>query len=673
LKKTPASLIFLLWTGIIITIFYVVPKPNLHFLSGLTKTIWTILVAALLLFNAYVLGTKVLKFIKFQYLDAIDRLILSLGIGLGGLGLLGLVFSALQLANASLLTIFQFVLGALSISSGTLKNLRRDIKEFNTHWRGFFSQLNPFTKLALMLPFLFSFLLTLTPPFESFDALSYHLALPERLLQLGGLRAIDIPAFWYPNITDYAYLWSLAMAAERAAQMLHLSWAVLAVLLLWRWTVKIRGIEIGRKTLLLIASLASLPLVSSWAYADMALVFYAVAALYALTNFKSTENRSWLYLLGIMAGFAMSVKYTSFTVPLACGFLLLLNRPFNKAFRSAYQFSLIALFVALPWYVRNAIIMHNPFYPFLFDGLFWDSFRSAWYSNADTGIGWDFIQILMIPLNMILGHRELSPVDGRIGPLFLVLLPFTLWILFNRPQRDSTLSLRSGHAETWSLRSIGIFAAFSFLAWTLGVINSADLWQVRFFFPALIPLAIPTALGWDYISRLDSPKLRVSYLVNAIVMVVIGLTMLDTGLFVLERNPLAVAFGAQSRERYIERVNPSYAELIQLMDELPADANVYSLYEPRSYNLPRSTQPDLVLYNFAHDLHHYETTDDIIQRWNSEGYTHIIIYERGVDITFSSNLSEEDIARQFALNEIRDKLGLVSQTSDGVYSLYKIP
>jgi hypothetical protein len=156
-------------------------------------------------------------------------------------------------------------------------------------------------------------------------------------------------------------------------------------------------------------------------------------------------------------------------------------------------------------------------------------------------------------------------------------------------------------------------------------------------------------------------------------MVVIGLTMLDTGLFVLERNPLAVAFGAQSRERYIERVNPSYAELIQLMDELPADANVYSLYEPRSYNLPRSTQPDLVLYNFAHDLHHYETTDDIIQRWNSEGYTHIIIYERGVDITFSSNLSEEDIARQFALNEIRDKLGLVSQTSDGVYSLYKIP
>ncbi|HSM70942.1 MAG TPA: hypothetical protein VK851_05315, partial [Anaerolineales bacterium] len=299
--------------------------------------------------------------------------------------------------------------------------------------------------------------------------------------------------------------------------------------------------------------------------------------------------------------------------------------------------------------------------------------RSAWYSNAGTGIGWDLTQILLIPLNMILGHRELSPIDCRIGPLFLILLPMTLWILFKRPRRDTALRLRSGQAETWSLRSIGIFAALSFLTWTFGVINSAVLWQVRFFFPALILLAIPTALGWDHISRLDSPRSRISYLVNVVITVVISLTLLDTGLFVLERNPLGVAFGTQARERYIERVNPSYAALIQLMDELPADANIYSLYEPRSYDLPRPIQPDLVLYNFAHDLHLYRTTDEVIQHWKSVGYTHILIYERGVDITFSSDLSEEDIARQIALNEIRDKLSLVSQTSDGVYSIYKIP
>jgi hypothetical protein len=53
-----------------------------------------------------------------------------------------------------------------------------------------------------------------------------------------------------------------------------------------------------------------------------------------------------------------------------------------------------------------------------------------------------------------------------------------------------------------------------------------------------------------------------------LIAIVITLTIFDNGIFVLQRNPLAVAFGAQSRAKYIERVNPSYAALIQIMDEL---------------------------------------------------------------------------------------------------------
>ena len=60
-----------------------------------------------------------------------------------------------------------------------------------------------------------------------------------------------------------------------------------------------------------------------------------------------------------------------------------------------------------------------------------------------------------------------------------------------------------------------------------------------------------------------------------------------------------------------------------LMDELPIDANVYSLFEPRTYGLPRPTQPDAIVSNFAHDVYLYKTPEAIIQHWKSEHYTHV--------------------------------------------------
>ncbi|HAV77030.1 MAG TPA: hypothetical protein DCX53_06725, partial [Anaerolineae bacterium] len=437
-------------------------------------------------------------------------------------------------------------------------------------------------------------------------------------------------------------------------------WGAISALLLWHWAARTWNIEVGRKTILLLVSIPSLPLLASWAYADMALCFYAAASLFTLTQFKTSPADSWLRIMGVLCGFAMGVKYTSFVVPLACGLLLLSHRPLKQGLRNAAHFSLIALLTALPWYLRNAFLMGNPFYPFVFGGRYWDTFLAQWYSGSGTGIGWDIFQLILLPFNAVLGYRDANFFDGRMGPLFLILFPITLWILIKRPFQNP--------AQNWPLISITLFSALSFLAWTVGVINSSALWQTRLLFPALLPFAIPTALGWDALTKLDSPKLRVSFLVNALIAVVIALAIFDVGLFVFRRNPLAVVFGAQSREEYIHRVNPSYAELMQLMEKLPATALVYSLYEPRSYNLPRLTQPDAIVSNFAHDLFLYQTTDEVVQAWKAQGYTHILIYERGADLTLA-----DDPSRLAELNYTRDSLILLSRTPDGVYSIYLIP
>jgi hypothetical protein len=631
----------------------------------LADTLRTLSVATLLLFNAYAIGRRITSWLGLKSIDAVDRFLLGCGTGLGALGLLGLGFSAAQLAREILLTIFQLSLGIIFIISGDMRKLNDDIRALGINLNLVFSQFSLFTKIAIILPLIFSFLLTLVPPFEAFDALLYHLAEPAKVLQQGGLRPVDNAPFWFPNITENVYLWALGMGTERAAQIIHLAWGTLAALLLWHWAVRVWDIEIGKKSLLLLAAIPSLPMLASWAYADMALVYYAIAALYVITSHYLQQHSAWLYAAGVFTGLAMGVKYTSFVLPLACGLLLLFRRPFRNAFYSAAQFSLIALLIALPWYVRNAVMMGNPFYPFVFGGRYWDGFLSDWYADAGTGIGWNALQISLLPLNTILGHHDVTFSDGRTGPLFLILAPFALWILLSRTRRDS--------AKGWSLLAIGIFSLLSFIAWTLGVINSSALWQARLLFPALILFAIPTALGWESLKAFDTSKMRISFLLNVLIAIVIALTLFDTGIFVLQRNPLAVAFGAQSRERYIERVNPSYAALMKIMDQLPLNAYVYSIFEPRSYDLPRSIQPDPILYNFAHDHYRFHTSSKIVGHWKSEGYTHILIYERGLQFMTETRPDRMTSEVQEAFRETIQSLRFMSQTPDKVYTIYQIP
>lgn len=669
--KRYTGALFLLWTGVIIVAYYVVQKPGLwHSFTGLADTFWTLLVAGLLLFNSYGLGKRTLRLFKFESQEPIDHLLLSLGIGLGVLGLLGLFVSVIQLAHKEILTLLQFSLLIFFLLKNDIQHIRTDFNSLLSRLNLTFSQYNPFTQLTLFSLLTFSFFLTLVPPFEAFDALFYHLTQPAWVLQNGGLRAVDIaPHFWFPNLTENVYLWALGLGSERATQMLHFAWMLLSALLLWHWSAKVWNAEIARKTLLILASMPALPLLASWAYADMALVYYSIAAIYAFAQYCITKGNHWLAVIALMSGFAMSVKYTAFVVPLACGLLLLFHRPILKSISTAAQFSLIAILTALPYYARNAIFMHNPFYPFVLGGLYWDDFRAAWYADSGTGIGWDAIEILLLPINTLLGHHDANFFDGRMGPLFLILAPFTIWVLISRARMQSARD----SAQGWSLQAIGVFSLVGFAAWTAGVINSSALWQGRLLFPVLIPFAIPTALAWDSLQTFDTSRLRISFLINALVGIILILTIFDNAIFVLQRNPLAIAIGAQTRQRYIERINPSYAALMSLMEELPADANVYALFEPRTYGLPRPTQPDAIIYNFADDVYRYQTSNDVIAHWRAEGYTHVIVYERGLDFMIEFGESKFTSATQSIFQEIVNKLDLVAQTPDQVYSIYQIP
>ncbi len=671
-KRLIGALTFFVWMATAIAAFYVVQKPTmLAALPGLWDTIWSISLTVLLIANACCLGLELSRYLKPTDFNSGITVIISTGLGLGFFGIAGLVIAALGMPHPLIFGGIQFGLIVLFWWRKTWHLLWKQVQDISIKWNLIASQTPLPIRIVIGLAFSLIFVLALAPPAEAFDALLYHLVWPARILADSGIQPYNISPFWHPALVEGVFIWPQSLGSDRSPQFLHLTWMFLSIALVWYWAYSIWGKNLAQRVLLILLSIPSLYLLSTWAYTDFALTFYGAVALYAVckANLDTTKSpqTGWIVIAGIAAGMAMGVKYTSFPVPVTCGLLILWwrRKTWQQAFQSALVFSLIALLVASPWYLRNWFVMENPFYPFIWDGLYWDSFRSQLYTAAGTGIGWDPKELLLLPINATLGHHDATYYDGRIGIIYLVLTPLTIYVLLT--------SRRLPHHKKRTLVAIGLFVALSLAAWVFGVINSSALWQTRLLFPMLIPLTLPTALGWLALKKLDTKTLRVSFIFNVIVAVVIVTTIIDAGLMIIQRNPLAYAFGVETREAYLGKVQPAYAQATQLLELTPEDAQVYFLFEPRSYYMPREVQPDAILDNFGHDFHIEESPSQVYTSWIDQGYTHVLIYRRGVDFLVENDSLKFTPEHQEALNSIiEDHLDFVGATDEGAYELYEI-
>jgi Dolichyl-phosphate-mannose-protein mannosyltransferase len=652
-----------LWLAFVLAAFYVVQKPAfLQVATGLFSTAWTLLIASLLIYESAGIGHWLLGKIHPAALTEAERLLLGTGLGLGIFGLAGFGLSAAGLGKpAVLLALLAGVLVWL-VWRGGLRSFHRNIETLMQAWKESVQQAPVWVRLGAALAFLLALLLAMAPPVEAFDALLYHLAVPAMWLKAGSLQLVDMPHYWFPQLVEGMFAWPLALGSDRAPQLIHFTFGLLTVLLLWNWSRRLWGERTAWWTLALLLTMPCLPWLAAWAYTDLALTFYTLAALYSVWKWKEGGDGRWLALGGLMAGFSMGVKYTSFLVPLT-GVLFIFwwgHRERRRALVHALLFAGLAALAALPWYLRNWIWTGNPFYPFVFGGPFWDAFRAQAFSGAGTGIGWNLGELLLLPLHVTLGFRDANYFDGRIGPFFLILLPAALWTLWLA--RRETPSRRSALVLT------GAFAALTVFTWGYGVIQTTNLWQSRLLLPGLIPFVLVMAAGIDQIRQLDAPALKISFLLPILTGLVIAASLLDLGLQVAYRNPLMSAVGAETRQEYMARLQPGYAEELELVQQAPADAYVYFLYEPRSYGMPRRVQPDPINDNWAHDLYVNGSVDAALSAWRKEGYTHILFSRRGAE--FVSTMTPGLAPR---LDELTRALRLAGKSPDGQYELYTIP
>ncbi|MDD2922436.1 MAG: glycosyltransferase family 39 protein [Anaerolineales bacterium] len=657
MKKYFLALIFTLWLAVILTVFFVVQKPDfLKLLAGLKNLFLIVFIPLWMAALSACIGTYLLP-----DSDSAERLIFGAAIGMGIFGLAGFGLAILGLAKPIILWALLLALTGFFSGTGKLSRVGKDVRRVVEEIRESAENVAHWIPIGLSIAIGLAFLMSLTPPIEDFDALLYHLTVPALWLRDGGLTSNQALTYWYPHIVEGSFVFPLALGVDAAAHLIHLFWLALTLLILWRWARQVWSDAIAWDAVAIVLTMPSLLWLASWAYTDYALTFSGVAALYAIWKWRNAEDKKWIAIGGVMAGLAMGMKYTSFVIPLVCVALIFIWEEENlRRFKSAFQFSLAAALVAFPWYLRNWAWTGNPVYPFVFGGRFWDSFLAQRFSGAGSGIGFDFAALLALPLTATLGTRDTNYFDGRFGPLFLILFPVTLWAYWRAypekiEQRRALLALH--------LLSLGGAAV-----WTFGVMNSAKLIQARYLFPALIPAAIPLAIGLNALYKLDAPKFKVSFIFRTMMAFLVFVNLLDFSLHTLIRNPIAVSLGMIPRQRYIEQRQPGYANALKLVNQVPADSKIYFLFEPRSYGATVYAEPDIINSHFLHDLWLYETPEKVAAAWKEQGYTHILISTRGAEFFLKNNTDENLLFEQ-----TKNLLVEISETQSGDYVLYELP
>ncbi|HEX6035652.1 MAG TPA: glycosyltransferase family 39 protein, partial [Anaerolineales bacterium] len=419
-QKLLIAVALIAWSGFVVAAYFVVQKPFvLQIADSLLTLAWTFLVTSVLLWNGLALGLFTVRRFLPDMPDDASTLTLACGIGLGELGILGFIFAALGASDFLILLAAQLLLIGWSIWRGVHIDAVALLQNSFAQLRSSASSLPAWMRWVAIIAVTLTLLRTLLPPADAFDALLYHLTVPELWLRDGGLRAYNIPHYWFPGLVEGMFYWGLGFGSEIVPQQIHFAYALCTMILIWGWVRRLWGELTAGWAVMLLVSMPSLWLLASWAYTDLALIFFGLAMLYTLSYGQEQNDRRWWTISAISAGMAMGVKYTSFVMPMSAMFLIAIwtFRRRRELFTEVLKFGAVTAGVGLIWYVRNWIWMGNPIYPFLFGGRYWDEFRSLWFATPGTGLGWDLGGLLLLPLTITLGHQDINSIDADIGPL----------------------------------------------------------------------------------------------------------------------------------------------------------------------------------------------------------------------------------------------------------------
>jgi hypothetical protein len=465
--------------------------------------------------------------------------------------------------------------------------------------------------------------------------------------------------------TELLFMVPLYLGRDYLAALIHMIFGLLTAWLIYSHlkvridkTYALLGVFIFLSTPIAI-KLSTIP------YVDLALGFYSTGAVLALLRWseispspqpspiegEGKKRVKWLIISAVFAGLAAGTKYNGLFVPLILTLMTLYLSKNSRPLRAFLTFLSISIAVMSPWYIKNAILTGNPFYP-----LFFNIFGGLEVPGQPTVpvllkrhlfYGENWFDILLIPIRVFSQGEDddMQHFDGVLNPVLAVFLPLAF------------------RGKSTDLRYMGLFSIFYFVL----VLFTADM-QIRFLLPILPLLSIMTVSGIKQLMDVRNARAVVAIAV----VLLLSLNVIYLAKYLGAKEPIPYILGKVSRDEYLLKHLRGSGSAKFINDNLPMDARILMIYTgDRGYYIDRDYYYDSHLSGrpIKEALEGSTNPSDVARRIiRGMGVTHIIMDERLFEEFMENNLDE----RQKALYKAFSKGYLKELHASEGYSLYEV-
>ena len=328
MRRIYLLIFFLIWTLLILGGYFVFHKPGLAISSlppGPVFTGWAELglhwaslardsIASLGVFLACLgLGRVLLG--RF-HLDGLDGLAIQVALGGGISSLTWLGLSAVGLVTPWVawgLWGLALVLLRKEIRSGLVQ-----LEGIKDYWI-FAGKFERFFVIAAAILAVNQVWIALAPPVK-YDALTYHLTIPQHTVLAGALVYSPANPYWgHPQVAEMLFTWAMALGRAETAVLTGWLFGMAALIgtagLSARWLPAEndpRRISAAvSMTLAALLAAGTVRWMTAWAYTDLFSALMGLGGISCLFAWRESGRRGWILWMGVFVGLAVGTKYTA--------------------------------------------------------------------------------------------------------------------------------------------------------------------------------------------------------------------------------------------------------------------------------------------------------------------------------------------------------------------------
>ena len=623
--KKKIKVIFLLIWSIFVFIYFFRHFPIIH-LFEVALNIFTLLLVFLFFLS---LGRYVLKHFKTKWNSFAEELCFSYSTGSGIF-----IFIIIILAYIKLLYEIAVISLFLIIFILIYKEAKHFIITAYNNFSKFLSAKKTYEE-KVFISFTFSIialtlLAALTPPFF-YDALSYHLAVPQKYLANHGFTFLTLNYFSnFPANLGMLFTLGLSLSGGLLAKLLSWMYAPLTALAVYSFSQSFWEKRTGILSTAVFISIPGIMILSTLTSIDLAVTFYSFMSLYSLFYWFKFSQKRWFILSGIFCGMAIGTKYTAILVSfLTLEIILFIHlyfiekKPFRNGLKHCILFGIIVLICFSPWLIKNTIYTNNPIHPFSYSLSASKNSEINDYSQVMKRIGnpvhkWFYSYknnrgTLSEGIKLILTSpwkitMTTNGAAGKTGIIFLLGLPFLLFL------RKIPLITRY----------LLFFSASVFILWILFL-----PWMLRFAFPLFPALSITIAYTFNELKK--SNKLKNLINTSIIIIITYHLFLFFSETFII-LNPFSYLLGNQTKKEFLASHGVNYYPVVEWANNmLPKSSKILFVGELRGFYCKRDyilhvgidgvDKEKLILRNL---IKKSDAPDDILRELNNLGITHIL-------------------------------------------------